>query len=585
MKEQALSYNEEVLQSVSSFFADQNANLKKTMNYIYYGETMENGRGNAIISSFQYLNSHSPKSSNLSISNETRKNAESVYSFLDERALPSDPNLLDTLLVNATFDFKLMGTRNGLMKTEQYFPKLSAAITENSKDSNINRNKTYLIPAFAETRDDSSPRVYSIYDYLRDPEDPSVSIGYLIMTYRSDMLKKAYERYQKYLVGTILILSQDGGIIFDSSGQYYDKPFPYSSAILESSGSTMTIRNSIININENEEYGFLVVGMIPQSELFSDVRSITRVISYTALVCLLLTLALTFLGTSVFSKRLGDVLRTIKEIQKGNLSARALTQDRKDEVGLIAYNLNLMSERLEEYIKREYIWELQRKDAELKQKTAELYALQSQINPHFLYNTLEAIRMKALSMQDYTVSQMIKMLANLFRSSIKDEMVISIDNEIRYCRSFLELYNLRFEELFEVVVDVEEEILTYGIPKHLLQPIVENSIVHGIDMSRDNNVITINGRRAGNLIQISVYDNGNGIEPARLGLINNQLQNLHMFGQENIGLVNVESRIKLIYGNECGIHIQSGNGGTKITLTLSAMTKEELRRNVQSIDR
>ncbi|MBP1991502.1 sensor histidine kinase [Paenibacillus eucommiae] len=585
LKEQAISYNSQILQSVSSYFLDQNKTFKKTMNYIYYGDLLENSGGYSVIQAFQDVNQYrqSDPSDKSAISSEIVEKTAYIYHFMTSRALPSDTHMSDMLLVNPSFDLQLSTGRNG--RLTRYVPTIRDFIDNSRSDAHINSQRIHYIPSFSKTTGRDPKFMYAIYDYLRDPNDPSLYVGYMLSTYDADSVKSAYERFNLNLTGIILILTNDGDIIFDSSGQFYGKPFPYKEIITSPNRSTI-INNSIVDIYRDEDYGFAVIGIIPKSDLYKGIHKFTQVILSTTFACLIVILLLSFFGTSIFSKRLANVLHTIKEIQRGNLSARVNFKDRNDEVGLISYNLNIMSEKLEDYIGRELALELRRKEAELKQKTAELYALQSQINPHFLYNTLETIRMTAIITQDQTVSQMIKILAKLIRSSIKDEMMISIDDELRYCRSFLELYSLRFGELLEVIIDIEDEILPYGIPKHLLQPIIENTIFHGINLNKNDNVITVKGSKVNDYIVLSVSDNGHGMDATRLASITNKLKNLHMYSQESIGLMNVESRTRLIYGDNCGLQIKSSHHmGTEVILTILALTKEELFEHVQGFDR
>jgi two-component system sensor histidine kinase YesM len=503
-----------------------------------------------------------------------------------DTALPSDPDILEFVMTNRTFDYEMSTTRyTSGIKLGNYFADIRRVLKEKD-NSGINGRKTFFLPAFAASNNDNSMTMYGIYDYIRYSDNPSDFFGYMIMTFDTESFRRAYEQYRKYLIGTLLVLTPDGAVIYDSSGKYYTRTFPYLDQVQSSSdGAVIDRKRSIVNVSRDDEYGFMTVGIIPLSELHKGINYITRMVLVAALGCILLTILLTVLSTTRFSGRLKDALYRIREIQKGNLSYIPV-KGHNDEVGLIARNLNLMSERLDEYIKREFVLELRRKDSELKQKSAELYALQSQINPHFLYNTLEAIRMKALSSRDAETGQMIKILAKLFRSSIKDEMIVTVREEMNYCQSLLELYYIRFQGRLEIVFDVEDDILDFAVFRHMLQPIIENSIAHGIDLSKERNVITVKGRKAGGFIVIAVSDNGQGMDGDRLAAVTEQLKQPLVYGSGHIGLLNVESRIKLIFGEDCGINMTSEKGrGTEVQVTILAKSKEELRSDVQGTDR
>lgn len=584
LREQAITYNNQVLQLVSDHFHDQNKYLKKMMTDLYIKNSFV--KTETLYEAFNALSSDGSSSSSSGSMNEQRERAAYINRYMMNTALPYDPDILEMVMSNRVFDYEINTTRyvSGV-RLDNYFEQIRDLLKTNVP-SNINGRKTYFLPAFSATNNGSSMIMYGIYDYIRHVDNPADYAGYMILTYDTESFQRAYEQYQKYLIGTLLVLTPEGDVIYDSSGTHYARPFPYWDQVQQSSDKAVIDRKrSIVNVSKNDEYGFVTVGIIPLDELNKGINRITQMVLAAGSICLLVTILLTVLSTTRFSKRLQDVQQRIKEIQTGNLTAKPV-MGQNDEVALIARNLNLMSKRLDEYIKREFVLDLRRKDSELKQKTAELYALQSQINPHFLYNTLEAIRMKALSSRDTETGQMIKILAKLFRSSIKEEMIITIREEMKYCQSLLELYYIRFQGRLDIVFDVEENILDYAVFRHMLQPIIENSIAHSNDLSKDNNVITVRGRQSGEYIVIAVSDNGQGMDEERLATVTEQLNQPHAYVAGSIGLQNVESRIKLLFGEDCGIGIASRKGiGTEVTVTIKAKSKEELKDYVQDTDR
>lgn len=578
LREQSINYNKQVLQTVNVYFTNQNKNFKKIMNNLY-SEAW--GRNTQLISHIQKLSGISPDNEEFS---EKMDSTRVLNDFLSQIALPGDSDIQDAVIINPSFDFYVSESRSGINRLNEYYDTLSQCISE-TKVHNINTNKTYFIAPFKSRGSSSSMKVYAIYDYLRDSNDTSRYFGYLVATYNPSFIKNAYRQFTKYMIGEILILANDGSVIYDSSEKYYYEPFEYLEEINGHSADTFQNREYIIDVARNSEFGFMVVNMISKAELYKNINAFSRFILTTTVICILLIIALAFLTTRKFSKRINNIIGTLVEIQKGNLSARALTNGSNDEISQISNNLNLMTESLDEHIKKEYISELRRTNAELKQKTAELYALQSQINPHFLYNTLEAIRMRALSSGDKNVGEMIKILAKLFRSSIKDEMVVSVNDELNYSKIYLELYNIRFGDKLKVIYDIEPEILEFAVVKHLLQPIIENSIVHGINFNKENNIITVKGGISNDKIEITVSDNGQGIDEKALDTLVHELETPRTSYKGNIGLYNVNSRVKLIYGNGYGVKIRSKPGlGTEVKLTIIAMTREELLKNVQSAD-
>ncbi|GBF74392.1 two-component sensor histidine kinase [Paenibacillus sp. 598K] len=581
LKEQAITYNNQVLQLVGDHFHKQNRNLKNRMTNLYVLNGSD--KKDSVYDAFA---DESPQAHPDQMTADMREKAAYVNRYMMDTVLSSDANILDMVMMNRSFDYEMSATRYSAgMKLSDYVDHVRQALTERTT-ADINARKTYVLPAFNGSRGSDPLTVYAVYDYIRFPDDPSDYSGYMLLIYDTESFRRAYEPYRKYLIGTQLVLTTEGEVVYDSSGKYYNQSFPYWDLVQESSDRRIIEgREAIVNVAKDDEFRFVTVGIIPLGELNQGIRNITRMMLIAASICLLVTIVLAVLSTRHFSKRLKDVLSRIKEIRKGNLTAIPVNEH-YDEVGIISRNLNQMSEQLDEYIKREFVLELRRKDSELKQKTAELYALQSQINPHFLYNTLEAIRMKALKSGDAEVGQMIKILAKLFRSSIKEEMIVTVREEMNYCQSLLELYYIRFQGRLEIEFDVEEEILDFGVFRHMLQPIIENSIAHGIDLGKSRNLITVRGRQIGDSIVISVTDNGEGIDEDKLASIAEQLRQPRVYGTGSIGLLNVEARIKLIFGDECGIHIMSEKGrGTEVPVTVAARSKEALRDYVQGFNR
>ena len=251
-----------------------------------------------------------------------------------------------------------------------------------------------------------------------------------------------------------------------------------------------------------------------------------------------------------------------------------------DEIGEISVSFNKMCDDLSNYINRVYI-------SDIKQKNAELTALQSQINPHFLYNTLEAIRMNAVSYGDHETGEMIYILSQLFRSSIKGDHVIKIKDEIKYSKLYLDLFRIRYSDRLSVKFDINDEILEYGIVKNLIQPVIENYIIHGYNINDENNIIHIKGFQQGNYLILTVSDNGKGIKEEKLNAIKRSIYNFDLTaGSESIGLANINERIKIIYGKECGLDIEGENcRGTTVTVRILPMTIKELKDDVQIVDR
>ena len=314
---------------------------------------------------------------------------------------------------------------------------------------------------------------------------------------------------------------------------------------------------------------------------------------YTAIFLLL---AFSLLSVILFAKqyyrRISIICTAIHKIQDGNLETRIDDIHKKDELALISDNLNNMCDMLNEYIQTVYIRQIEaqsnalmRKDAELKQKAAELYALQTQINPHFLHNTLEAIRMRALSTGNKDISQMVYQLSTILRQSTKTGFVTSISEELGFCDHYLKLMSYRYQERLLISIDLEENLRECGIIRHILQPIIENSIQHGMDSNTAEFSIHLSIHRSVNDIYISVTDNGKGILPDKLEQLREQLDTQTSPKSTNIGLSNVHQRLKGILGDNYGITLESQpSKSTIVTICIPCMTVKEMEEYVQCLN-
>lgn len=198
--------------------------------------------------------------------------------------------------------------------------------------------------------------------------------------------------------------------------------------------------------------------------------------------------------------------------------------------------------------------------------------LQTQINPHFLYNTLETINWMAYNMSnsENPVSKSLINLASFFRNTLTSGYFVSIENEIKYTKEYINILALRYGDLFDIEWDIDESILSYTIIKICLQPIIENAVYHGIKQKNDKGLIKIKGLCDDNNIILTVSDDGVGIEKDALDELNKTLSETSFTNEKShIGLSNVNQRIKIIFGDSYGIHVESTVGvGTDVYVTI-----------------
>lgn len=214
----------------------------------------------------------------------------------------------------------------------------------------------------------------------------------------------------------------------------------------------------------------------------------------------------------------------------------------------------------------------------LSQKEAELNSLQNQINPHFLYNTLESIRGAALYHGIHDIAAMSKALSLLFRYSISDRVLVTIREELQHLENYISIQNFRYENRFDMNYSIPPNLLNYKILKLTLQPLIENSIKHGLEMKLGKGTIRIEMLELDNTIKIQISDDGLGIPSKRLDELNRALasDNYKLEAETDrtrtgIGVMNVSSRIKLYFGKQYGLRFRSALTGTTVEITLPAV--------------
>lgn len=378
---------------------------------------------------------------------------------------------------------------------------------------NVTKSDEYEYETFSSSEDGGIA-----YTMRLQHPDSFEELGVLIVSFSSDSLKEIEKRYPKV---KMLVLGKNEDTIYTTNYPFGNKLYNIADAhsVSRAKGSF-----SVISYIASGEYATIPI--------------------YGYVICILVGVLGMLMGSWVvgrrirlLSSRLNNILDAMDNAMKGDLNVQLTSTGRNDELDIISDYFNQMCKSLDDYIQQSYILALEQKSAELK-------ALQNQINPHFLYNTLEAIRMQAICNGDRDVGDMLYNLAVLFRGQIKDSFEIPLEREMDYCVKYIELLKVRFANRFTYEIDLPEELKSVSIIKISLQPIVENYFVHGIRMSDKDNLLRITVRRTGdNEVSISIADNGTGIDKT--------VEKKE--GSNSVGLANVQRRLEATYGKDYGV--------------------------------
>jgi two-component system sensor histidine kinase YesM len=259
-----------------------------------------------------------------------------------------------------------------------------------------------------------------------------------------------------------------------------------------------------------------------------------------------------YLINSKILKRLFVIIKSLKNVQEGNFNVEIPIGGR-DEIGLLAHNFRQMLSKINMLIEDNVNKQMLTKEAELK-------ALKNQIDAHFLYNTLENIRMMAEIEENFTVSDSLARLGDMMRYNMKwEKEYVTIAEEISHIKNYIALMAIRYENNINFKVEIDNNLMENQILKMTLQPLVENSLKHGLckKLLKEDGMIIISAKADEDFVYISIEDNGCGISEEKLREINEYLNNSRIEDKNGLGIKNVNERIKLFYGEKYGISIIS----------------------------
>lgn len=376
--------------------------------------------------------------------------------------------------------------------------------------------------------------------------------------------------------GIVYYSNADGinvGDIISSSGEYMK--IPGIKEVMDSGVNGISALTVLTTFTASYSSGavFQILLINPGSSLEEQNNKLASTYFLYILAILVLCILLIIFFVSTFSRRIKLVSEKMHSVALGNFGIKRELGG-NDEISGLEDDLCIMVESMQLMMNEAYTSKLEAEKLKLTQKDAEFKALASQINPHFLYNTLETIRMKAYCNNDKETADLIKKLGKFMRRclEVKNDKV-TLKSEIEFTNSYLELQSARFGDkiTYDINSSVDED---YMILPLIIQPIVENAFVHGIESSVGNGRIDVNIYYGGECVFIDVYDNGVGITPEKMKQINSKLTKSDQESNgKNIGLKNVNERIKMSCGSAYGITVDSKEGkGTLVRIMLPKNT-------------
>lgn len=306
---------------------------------------------------------------------------------------------------------------------------------------------------------------------------------------------------------------------------------------------------------------------VEKKEILGDLREIRYFLAMFLLLFCGVSAVIAYFITGAMHKPLKNLTDTMEQISQGELEQRVeITTN--DEIGILSRDFNNMLEHIEELIGQLVKEEMLKKDAELE-------ALQYQITPHFMYNTLNSIKYAAILKGEKEIGGLVEDFVELLQASInKKGTFVTVAEELHFLENYVSLQRVRYEGKFIVKYRVEPEASGCFLPRLMLQPLVENAILHGLDMKNDNSQITVTAWTKEDTLYVSVKDNGRGMTKEQIVNLLESKKEKKTSGLSGIGVVNVKERLNLYYGEAGGISYESGSGGTTASLYLPAYKEQ-----------
>jgi two-component system sensor histidine kinase YesM len=389
--------------------------------------------------------------------------------------------------------------------------------------------------------------------------------------------------------GYIFIVSSDGRIVYHPGADMLASPIKdtgLSWLAMDKPNSLQTWQGKqyLVSYSISELTGWKTIALVPLKEMATGLQ----IAQISAVVVMALLILLILIAVPIAANRITrpmiELKKAMEKLQTGDLTVRAPVTQGGDEIQLLSVSFNRMAGRLSELVNTVYNMELKEVQMQLLQKEATIQALQNQINPHLLYNTLDIIKSIAYLEEVPKIEKMAENLASLYRFTAKlEQSDISLAEELEHLKRYLEIIHIRYTKHFESKVYVDEKYLHARIIKLSIQPIVENAVKYAVEPRNGKAAVMVSAYPEGNDLMIEIADNGPGIDA---NILRNLKERLMMITKQpdhgvnthdSLGLTNVHRRLVLYYGKDYGIHIHSfPNQGTVVSVRVPFIRKDNI---------
>ncbi len=400
-------------------------------------------------------------------------------------------------------------------------------------------------------------------------------LGYVVVNLLEDQIYSMYSNMEFSQNGTVNVVNDELRIISSKNKELLNTRLPGEyEKVLESKSKSGFFTRKIQGIQQYVVFRKLtdtewyLVATVPVITYSQALYSLRQYIWVVVIIAVMLAAAVTVLVTYSLSRPIIRLSRAMQAFGEGDFNAMCDVKT-QDEIGVLSYNFNRMVYNINDLIEKVY-------DEKLLQQQAELKSLRMQINPHFLYNTLETINWIARIKGVPEIGVIAKSLGDMMRLTINGSDFITIFEDMKNINNYYTIQKWRYGDRIELLMDIEEALYGKRIPKLILQPLIENSIVHGIEEKDGQGLIEVTGRLEPGEIVLTVKDNGIGMPQTVIDeiLVCDYFPDSEEY--KSVGMRNVNQRLKLYYGEYYGLNIRSTpNKGTEITIRIPAEIEKQ----------
>lgn len=459
---------------------------------------------------------------------------------------------------------EILNTRESLVRYPSY-----GIISEDIEESNIFKEITEcadrkmilsLRDLEYDTYQHNNSKAVIISIKVKSLKDGS-NIGFVNIAFSEDELYSVISDFFENTGDNVFILDERGSVISHSDKSNIGKVLysDINSRILEDGMMSSYYerkdsgKKSLVTYAISGESDWKIICEVEHDKLFAKINQIKYVIFGTVIICILVLGILSYIVTKSVTEPLNEVINSIQNSEKDNFTT-LIYDDANDEIGFLARRFTDMIQRIKQLMYENY-------SIKLRQREAEFMVLQAQINPHFLYNTLDMINWMAYLKGNKDICTLVDSLSSFFRLSLsRSNNIVSLGEEIEHARHYTTIQKFRYKDKLNFYYNIDENLLDYGVVRFILQPLIENAIYHGIEPNGGKGNIWVNVKDSNSDIIMEVIDDGKGIQDIEKVF---EIFDNSKYERKGFGVNNVNDRIKMVYGDSCGLFFEDNpTGGT-----------------------